>query len=76
MSYLNPPHVPAPCVPADLIEVDAHRIDDRRAGALQVLERRREHLDDLGIGRVALVGLAQDADPRAFQAVFVAAPRE
>ena len=71
MSYLKPPHVPAPCCPADLIDVDAHWVHDRGAGALHVFERRREHLDDLGIGRVALVCLTQDADPGAFEGVFV-----
>ena len=59
--------------PPDLIELDAHGIDDHGAGALQILERRREHLHDLRIGRVALVGLAQHADARAFQAVALSA---
>ena len=62
MSYLNPPHVPAPCCRRSLIEIDADGIDDDGPGALQVVDRRHEDLDDLRVRRVALVGLAQDAD--------------
>ena len=55
--------------PADVLQIDAHGIDDRRARALQVLDRVREHVDDFGIRRIALVRLAEDADARALQAV-------
>ena len=36
---------------------------------LQILDRAHEHLHDLRIGAVALVGEAQHADARALQAV-------
>ena len=55
--------------------VDRRRIDDGRAGAPQVLDRRHEHLHDLRVGRVALVGLPQHADARAAQRRRDAAPR-
>ena len=69
MSYLKPPHGAPALRPAHLRQIDLHRIDDRRAGLPQVLDRRHEDLHDFRIGRVALVRLAQDADARALQAV-------
>ena len=60
----------------DVVEIDARRIDDdRRPARFRSSTRRHEDLDDLRIGRVALVGLAQDADARALQAVLAAATR-
>ena len=71
MSYLNPPHVPAPCGRRSLIEIDAHRIDDDGAGALEVVDRRHEDLDDFRVRRVAFVRLPQDADASSLQAVLL-----
>src|SRR4029434_4988259 len=53
----------------DAREIDARRIHDRRAGALELVDRRHEHVDYFRVGRVALVRLPQDADPRACQRV-------
>ena len=59
MSYLNPMHGAHALRAADLVEaVDDAGIDDRGAGASQILDGAHEHLHDLRIGRVALVGLS------------------
>ena len=52
-----------------LESLDTRGIDDRRAGASKIVDGLHEHLHDLGIGRVAFVGLAQHADARATQPV-------
>ena len=70
MSYLNPMHGPTPCwrrMPSS--PSIARRIDNGRAGAPEIVDGAHEDVDDLGIGRVALVRLTQDADARAAQAV-------
>ena len=71
MSYLKPPQVPAPCARRIDSSVHLDRVDDRRSGGFHRRERRGEHRDDLGIRRIALVGLTEDADPRAAQAVLL-----
>ena len=61
------PHARADALrPADRVE-PVDRARDRRSSRrpAQILDRRHEHLDDLGIRRVPLVGLPQHADARA-----------
>ena len=67
MSYLKPPQVPTPCGRLSLIEIDASGIDDDGAGALEVVDRGHEDLDDLRVGGVAFVRLPQDADAPTLQ---------
>ena len=75
MSYLKPPQLPAPAARLMLVERHGRRIDDHGARLPHLVERRGEHLHDLRIRRVALVGLAQHADARAFQAIAFQRPR-
>src|SRR5262245_35767350 len=54
----------------DVVERNAYRIDDDRAGVSEIVHGLHEHAHDFGIGRGALVRLAEDADTLALQAVL------